>query len=269
MFSQYRSSFRSSRLSSLAVLFLAWTLNGAGWAGAAEPTTPPAAPATPAAPKADPAKMMYALGVLMAQQLDFYKLSESEFADVVRGLKDGYSKAEATAGIDMQTYGTELRKMAQERSTASAKAEAQAERTASASFLQQMAAEPGVIKTASGLLYTEILAGTGASPLPTDRIKVHYKGTLRDGTVFDSSYDRGQPMTFGLNQVIPCWTEAIQRMKVGGKSKLVCPADIAYGDRQAGKIKPGSTLVFEVELLEIVAPPAPKDEAAPAKPEDS
>jgi len=95
-------------------------------------------------------------------------------------------------------------------------------------------------------------------------VKVNYKGTLRDGTVFDSSYERKAPVTFGLKQVIPCWTEGLQKMKAGGKAKLVCPAQIAYGDRGAPPlIKPGAALTFDVELLEIVA--APPASAPPAK----
>jgi FKBP-type peptidyl-prolyl cis-trans isomerase FkpA/FKBP-type peptidyl-prolyl cis-trans isomerase FklB len=95
--------------------------------------------------------------------------------------------------------------------------------------------------------------GKGASPKETDTVKVHYHGTLTDGTVFDSSVQRGEPATFPLAQVIPCWTEGVQRVKVGGKSRLICPANLAYGDRGAPpKIKPGATLVFEVELLDIV-----------------
>ena len=98
-----------------------------------------------------------------------------------------------------------------------------------------------------------IKAGTGASPKVTDRVKVHYHGTLTDGTVFDSSLQRNEPATFPLNGVIPCWTEAVQLMKVGGKSRLVCPANIAYGDRGSPPVvRPGATLIFDVELLEIV-----------------
>ena len=100
---------------------------------------------------------------------------------------------------------------------------------------------------------SEIKAGTGESPSKESKVKVHYHGTLRDGSVFDSSVERKEPATFALNQVVPCWTEGVQMMKVGGKSKLVCPADLAYKDRGAPpKIKPGAALVFEVELLEIV-----------------
>ena len=106
-----------------------------------------------------------------------------------------------------------------------------------------------------GYFVTTIKPGTGPTPKPTDTVKVHYHGTLTDGTVFDSSVQRQEPASFPLNQVIPCWTEGVQTMKVGGKSRLVCPSTIAYGDRGAPPtIKPGATLVFEVELLEIVKP---------------
>jgi FKBP-type peptidyl-prolyl cis-trans isomerase len=109
--------------------------------------------------------------------------------------------------------------------------------------------------TASGLKYQVLKQGTGTvSPKATDTVKVHYHGTLLDGTVFDSSVQRGQPASFPLTGVIKCWTEGVQMMKVGGKSKLTCPSSLAYGDKGAPPtIKPGSTLIFEVELLEIVA----------------
>ena len=115
------------------------------------------------------------------------------------------------------------------------------------------------------MVYIPVSEGSGASPKPTDRVKVHYHGTLQDGTVFDSSVERGQPATFPLNGVIACWTEGLQKMKVGGKAKLVCPSDIAYGDRGAPpKIKPGATLTFDVELISIEPPPTPKPSGAPA-----
>jgi FKBP-type peptidyl-prolyl cis-trans isomerase FkpA len=108
-------------------------------------------------------------------------------------------------------------------------------------------------KTASGISITTLQAGSGASPKSADVVKVHYRGTLTDGKEFDSSYKRGQPATFPLNRVIPCWTEGVQTMKVGGKTKLVCPSNLAYGSRGVpGTIPPDSTLVFEIELLEIV-----------------
>jgi FKBP-type peptidyl-prolyl cis-trans isomerase len=114
-----------------------------------------------------------------------------------------------------------------------------------------MAAEDGSVRTASGLVSTEIVVGTGASPTATDVITVHYHGTFRDGSVFDSSVERGEPSSFALNQVIPCWTEGLQLMRVGGKSRLVCPSDIAYGDEGRSRIPPAAVLVFEVELLGI------------------
>jgi FKBP-type peptidyl-prolyl cis-trans isomerase FkpA len=113
--------------------------------------------------------------------------------------------------------------------------------------------EPGVIVTQSGLIYRTLKEGTGASPTATDTVKVHYRGTLPDGKEFDSSYKRGEPASFPLDRVIKCWTEGVQRMKVGGKAKLVCPSSIAYGERGAGTvIPPNATLVFEIELLAIV-----------------
>ena len=130
---------------------------------------------------------------------------------------------------------------------------AAAEKKASEGYLAKAAGEKGADKTPSGLIYKETKAGAGDSPKSTDTMKVHYTGKLTDGTVFDSSVQRGEPATFPLNGVIPCWTEGLQLMKVGGKSKLVCPANLAYGDRGSPpRIKPGSTLTFEVELLEIV-----------------
>jgi FKBP-type peptidyl-prolyl cis-trans isomerase FkpA len=117
---------------------------------------------------------------------------------------------------------------------------------------QAVAAEPKEEKTASGIVITKIREGTGASPKSTDTVKVHYRGTLVNGKEFDSSYGRGQPTSFALNRVIPCWTEGMQTMKTGGKSKLVCPPGLAYGSRGIpGTIPPDATLIFEVELLDI------------------
>ena len=118
--------------------------------------------------------------------------------------------------------------------------------------LAAAAAEPGAVTTPSGLVYRNVKEGTGASPAATDTVKVHYRGTFPDGREFDSSIKRGQPASFPLNRVIKCWTEGLQRMKVGGKARLTCPAAIAYGDRGAGgEIPPGAVLRFEVELLAI------------------
>ncbi len=112
-------------------------------------------------------------------------------------------------------------------------------------------AVPGSVKTETGILYRELTAGTGPSPKASDSVKVHYRGTLRDGKEFDSSYKRNEPAQFPLTGVIKCWTEGVQKMKVGGKSMLICPADMAYGDRGRPSIPGGAALTFEIELLEI------------------
>ena len=119
--------------------------------------------------------------------------------------------------------------------------------------LTKAAMEPGAATTPSGLVYRSLKDGTGANPQATDTVRVHYRGTFPDGREFDSSYKRGKPATFPLNRVIKCWTEGVQRMKVGGKAKLTCPSTIAYGERGAGNglIPPNATLFFEVELLDI------------------
>jgi len=119
-------------------------------------------------------------------------------------------------------------------------------------YLVKAAAEPGAMRTPSGLVYRELRAGSGGSPKASDTVQVNYRGTLPDGTEFDSSYKRNEPAQFPLSQVIPCWTEGVQKMKVGGKAELVCPASIAYGDRGSPPvIPPGATLIFEIELLRI------------------
>jgi FKBP-type peptidyl-prolyl cis-trans isomerase FkpA len=114
------------------------------------------------------------------------------------------------------------------------------------------AKEPGAVVTTSGLVYRSLTDGSGPSPAATDTVKVHYRGTFPDGKEFDSSFKRGEPIEFPLDRVIKCWTEGVQRMKVGGKAKLTCPSAIAYGERGAGGVvPPNATLVFEVELLGI------------------
>ena len=119
--------------------------------------------------------------------------------------------------------------------------------------LHAVAADSKETKTASGIVITTLKEGSGASPKSTETVKVHYRGVLENGKEFDSSYGRGQPASFPLNRVIPCWTEGVQTMKVGGKVKLLCPSSLAYGSRGVpGTIPPDATLIFEVELLEIV-----------------
>ncbi len=197
--------------------------------------------------KTDDEKTLYALGLALSRSVAPFGLSAAELELVKAGFTDAVLNRKPKADLD--TYGPKIQQLAQARAAVAAGKE----KKASEAFLAKAAAEKGATKTASGLIYSEITPGTGDQPKATDTVKVQYHGTLIDGTVFDSSVQRGQPATFPLNGVIKCWTEGIQMMKVGGKSKLICPSDIAYGDHgQPPKIKPGATLIFEVELLEIV-----------------
>lgn len=225
--------------SHLTALVLSATLVACG-------TNPGGAAPAKSMPETDEDRMFYALGLAISQNLARYELTDAELAMVQAGLSDGVQGNDPL--VDMDEYGPRLADLARAR----AQAAADSERMDSAEFLVAQAKLPGAVSHESGLLYFEVSAGEGPSPAATDTVEVHYHGTLRDGTVFDSSVDRGTPATFPLNRVIPCWTEALQKMKVGGKAKIVCPADIAYGDRGAPpKIAPGAALVFDVELLSI------------------
>ena len=204
-------------------------------------------PATAADPSTDDQKTFYALGLMISQSLVPFALTESELDQVRSGMTDGVLKR--TPKVDLQTFGPKVNQIQQARAAVLA----EKEKKAGAAFLTKAASESGAKKTESGAIITTIKEGKGATPKATDTVKVHYHGTLVDGTVFDSSVKRGEPATFLLNQVIKCWTEGVQLIKVGGKSRLVCPSALAYGDRGSPPtIKPGATLVFEVELLEIV-----------------
>lgn len=213
-------------------------------------------------PESSEEQVLYALGLAMSQGLAQFDLSEDELERVQQGLVDGVLGNDPE--VDLQEYMMQIQQFAQER----AQRATAAEREAGVAVIEEAAAEDGAVKTDSGMVFRSLEEGEGASPAATDRVTVHYKGTLRDGTTFDSSYDRGQPATFGLNQVVPCWTEGLQMMKVGGKAKLTCPPDLAYGERAAGAIPPGATLTFEVELIEVAGdaaatPPAPAAEEPP------
>ena len=207
---------------------------------------PETVPAPQAKVMSEEDKTLYALGALISKNLESFQLTPKELDVVKLGLTDGVTRQ--TPQVDADAYREQVDKL----HTARMAAVAQKEAEAGTAFLAKAAAEKGATKTASGLVISEIKPGTGASPKATDQVKVHYQGTLINGKVFDSSIQRGEPITFPLNHVIPCWTEGLQLMKVGGKSRLVCPASIAYGDRGAPPdIKPGATLIFEVELLDI------------------
>jgi FKBP-type peptidyl-prolyl cis-trans isomerase FkpA/FKBP-type peptidyl-prolyl cis-trans isomerase FklB len=199
------------------------------------------------APETDEQKTLYALGLTLSRNLTPFNLTAAELAFVQAGLADGITGAEPK--VDARAFTPKIQEFARARAAAAA----ETEKKAAEGFLAKAAKEKGAVRTASRLIVVETTPGKGASPSASDRVKVHYHGTLIDGTVFDSSVERGEPATFPLNGVIRCWTEGLQTMKVGGKSRLICPPDIAYGDRGAPpKIKPGATLVFDVELLEIL-----------------
>lgn len=196
-------------------------------------------PAAPA-PMTEEQKTIYSLGLSIYKSLGRFELTPAELDLVKKGITDAAAKKPA---VDLEVYGPKISALQKDRSS-----------HASNAYLAKAATEPGAVKTDSGLIYKELTLGTGDSPKSTDNVKVNYKGTLVDGTVFDSSYARNEPAEFPLNRVIPCWTEGVQKMKVGGKARLVCPSSIAYGDAgQPPTIPGGATLVFEVELLGITA----------------
>jgi FKBP-type peptidyl-prolyl cis-trans isomerase FkpA len=195
----------------------------------------------------DDQKTLYALGFAVSESLKPFALNQEEMASVHAGLADGVLGEKPK--VEMEKYGPMIQQMAQARM---AKA-AEAGKAAGAELLAKAEKEPGAIKTESGVVVQTLKEGSGAMPKASDTVKVHYQGTLVDGTEFDSSIKRGQPVTFPLGNVVKCWVEGVQKIKVGGKSKLICPPETAYGDRGSPPvIAPGATLIFEVELLEIV-----------------
>ncbi len=207
-----------------------------------------APPPTPGGPESEEDKVLYALGQSVGMSLGPFHLSPAELTQVQRGLEDFVNSK--PAAVPLEVYGPKIRELGMARAEAAAKVNADA----SASFLKKLAESPGAKVTPSGIVLVELQAGTGTAPKASDVVTVHYRGTLADGKEFDSSYSRGQPAQFPLGQVIPCWTEGMQQMKVGAKMKLGCPSNLAYGDRgQGDAIPPGSALLFEVELLAIGA----------------
>ncbi len=213
--------------------------------GQNQPAPAPSA-AQSAAAMTEEQKTLYAAGLILGGNLAPLSLSPAELEVVSRGIAAAASGK--TPEVELQTYGPKVQQLLQARQAA----RAGGEKTKGQEYAAKAASEGGAEKTASGLVYKSLSAGSGKSPKATDAVRVHYRGTLTDGTEFDSSYKRGQPVEFRLNGVIPCWTEGVQKMKVGGKANLVCPSDIAYGDQgRPPAIPGGATLVFEVELLEI------------------
>ena len=196
-------------------------------------------------------RVSYGVGRQMGEQLAANPFDGVDAAAVAAGVVDALEgKARAVERADLEAAFREISERMQARQAEQAKAKA-AEGEA---FLAENAKKPGVTVTASGLQYEVITQGDGAKPSASSRVKTHYHGTLIDGTVFDSSYNRGQPIDFAVNGVIAGWTEALQLMPVGSKWRLYIPYQLAYGERGAGgSIAPYSALIFDVELLEIVA----------------
>ena len=187
---------------------------------------------TPAKVETEEEKVLYALGLTIAQ-------------NTLEPFRGQFSDAEMA--VVLQEFGPKINPMLQER-LQRVQAQAAAEGKA---FREKAAQEEGAVQTASGLIFKELRAGTGVSPRATDRVKVHYHGSLIDGTVFDSSVERGEPITFALDQVVKGWAEGLQMIKVGGKAKLTISPELAYGPGGREGIPPNATLIFEIELLGI------------------
>ena len=216
--------------------------------------------AVPANATPDEEALFY-LGYTMGMNIRQFELTDAEKDAFKKGFID--SLLPEASEPEMQLVGPKIQAFAQRRNAQMV----EKNKKESEAYFEKRAAEAGVEKASEGFLYKSIKEGEGAQPVLTDRVKVHYTGTLIDGTKFDSSYDRkgadgsAEPALFPLMGVIKCWSQGLQKMKVGGKAQLVCPANLAYGDRPRPKIPGGSTLVFDVELLEIMPPPPAKPAA--------
>ncbi|KAL1523496.1 hypothetical protein AB1Y20_018434 [Prymnesium parvum] len=192
-------------------------------------------------------KALYALGCNLGSQMgELSYLEPGEIDSVLEGMKDTITAAPPQ--VDLAVYMEKAGQLFNARKMAATEKAA----AAGMVLLEQAAAEPGAVKTDSGLVFLETASGDGASPGPTDKVRVHYEGRLVDGTIFDSSIARGEPIEFPLDGVIKGWTEGLQMMKTGGKAKLTIPPDLAYGDGGTGPIPAKATLTFDVELLAVV-----------------
>lgn len=188
--------------------------------------------------------LSYALGVSIATNLSESGLTDVNYDLFLKGIKE---MMDSTSTMDAASAETCIRTQMQKMS----EMESEKNKVAGETFLAENKSKDGVVTTASGLQYKVVTEGNGPSPDANDKVTVHYHGTTIDGKVFDSSVDRGQPATFGLNQVIPGWTEGLQLMKKGGKYTFYIPQNLAYGARATGPIEAYSTLIFDVELIEV------------------
>jgi FKBP-type peptidyl-prolyl cis-trans isomerase FklB len=215
-----------------------------------------ALPALAADPKltTDAQKAAYSIGFNFGSSLT-KEVPDIDGDNVQRGLQDALKKKQPALTPEQQAEVMgKFQQTVMAQKAARMEASEKKNTEAAAKFMADNAKKPGVTALPSGLQYQVITTGKGASPKATDRVKVHYTGTLLNGEVFDSSIKRGEPATFQVDQVIPGWTQGLQKMKVGDKWKLFIPPELGYGKRGAGaKIEPGMALVFEVELLEVMA----------------
>jgi FKBP-type peptidyl-prolyl cis-trans isomerase FkpA len=195
--------------------------------------------------KTDEQKTFYAIGMFLARQLSAFNLTHSEMELVKQGLSD--SSAKGSQVVELESYEAKIQELALKRRSEQSEKMAAADKK----FLEKAVQDKGAVKSESGLIYFSLKEGSGATPKAKDTVMVNYRGTLTDGTEFDSSYKRNEPLEIKVDDIIPCWAEGLQKMKVGGKMKLLCPSQLAYGDEGAGEILPGAALVFEVELLSI------------------
>ncbi len=200
----------------------------------------------------------YAVGVFLGKNFESMAASQKEVFTynqerVLQGVQDTLKKTGKLTDEDLQKQLQKLDDYLSQQESKITAEKTKATTAAGDKYRAEYEKKAGVKKTASGLLYKIEKAGEGASPKATDTVKVHYKGTLTDGTVFDSSYERGEPIEFQLSQLIPAWIEAIPMLKKGGKMEIVLPPELGYGARQAGKIPANSTLIFEIELLDFKA----------------
>lgn len=196
-------------------------------------------------PKTEEQKTLYAIGLIMAQQLEVLDLSHNEFDFVKQGISD------AATGKRLQVDANDYRKKAQDMAAVRRDAHGAKIAAESKAFIEKAAQEKGAVKTASGIVYRSLAEGTGAVPKGSDKVKVNYRGTFVDGKEFDNSFKSGKPVEFPLDTFIKCWSEGVKMMKQGGKAKLVCPSETAYGNKAYGVIPANATLAFEIELLDV------------------
>lgn len=219
-------------------------------AGCQQGGEPAEAPPEPLASDAD--KASYSLGYRFAENVQRQFPEDIQSEAFVRGVRDQLAGSEAEVGTEEAERVLTAMMEARQAKAANQALETLEEGLA---FLEQNAEREEVTALESGLQYEVLEAGEGDKPEATDTVTTHYEGRLIDGTVFDSSYERGEPASFPLNRVIPGWTEGLQLMSPGAKYRLYVPPDLAYGDRAAGEIPPNSTLIFDVELLDVESSP--------------